>query len=197
MKPAMFIVIAALIPALTNGCVTNDVMTDQEGAVLALALQRSYREGGFAVVSPNTDVSELGDGSSNKIEDCKKFVLKELQTNDPDIVNLVDKFFERNKKTIRLSIKSSPLEGYIIDRDRTFEKYFEKDGGGWSKWHTENPKARNSTKVSLPAYDAKSGFVLLYVSIVADSLMGSGQMLLYKLEKGDLKFVKRVMLWVS
>lgn len=182
---------------VTNGCASNDAVTDQEGSILALALQRSYQDGGFAVVSPDTDVSELGDGNSNKIDHCKNFVLKELRTTNVDVVALVDKFFERNKKAIHLSLKSSPQDGYIIDSDGKFETYFRKNGGGWEKWRTENPKARNSTRVSLPVYDAKSGFVLLYMSIVADSLMGSGQVVLYKLEKGELKFLKRVQLWVS
>ena len=120
-----------------------------------------------------------------------------MQTTDVDVVTLVNTFFERNKKPRLLSLKSSPLEGYIIDYERKFEKYFKKDGGGWGKWRAENPKALSSTRVSLPVYDANSGFVLLYMGIVVDSLMGSGHMFLYKLEKGKLKFVKRVQIWVS
>lgn len=197
MKPTMFMVILILILALTNGCAPSDAMTDQEGFVLALALQGSYQDGGFAVVSPDTDVSELGDGSPNKIDHCKQFVLKELHATDVDVVTLVDTFFERNKKVKHLTLNSSPLDGYIIDRDRKFEKYFKKDGGGWEKWRAENPKARNSTRVSLPVYDAKSGFVLLYMGIVGDSLMGSGHVFLFKLEKGKLILLKRVKLWVS
>jgi len=193
----VLLALVALILVITNGCATNDAMTDKEGAILALTLQRSYQYGGFAVVSPDTDVSELGGGNSTKADHCKKFVLNGLQTNDPDVVNLVDKFFERNKKTIRLSIKSSPRDGYLIDRDGNFEKYFKKGGGGWDKWRIENPKAHVSLRVSMPVYDEKSGFVLIYIGQVVDALMGSGRVILFKQENGKLKYVKAVEIWIS
>jgi hypothetical protein len=186
-----------LIFAVINGCATNDAMTDKEGTILALALQRSYQDGGFAVVSPDTDVSELGGGNSTKVDHCKQFVLKGLQTNDPDVVSLVDKFFERNKNTIRLSIKSSPKDGYIIDRDGKFQKYFEKGGGGWDKWRAENPNAHGNVRVSMPVYDEKIGFVLIYIGQVVDALMGSGRVILFKQENGKLKYVKAVEIWIS
>lgn len=193
----IFFALLTLILVVTNGCTKNDTMTDQEGVILALALQRSYQDGGFAVVSPITDVSELGDGNSTKLDHCKKFVLKELQATDVDVLALVETFFEHNKKAVHLSLNSSPQDGYIIDRDGKFDKYFKKDGGGWEKRRAENPKAHGNIRVSVPVHDKKSGYGLLYLGEQVVPLMGMGQIILFKLEKGELKLINRVMLWRS
>ena len=105
--------------------------------------------------------------------------------------------FERNQKTVRLSIPSDVKHGYIIDYDRKYEKYFDKDGGGWRAWHKEKPKAVCNTQVSRPAYDKKSGLVLLYMGNQADALAGAGFVLLYKYENGRLKELGRVEVWIS
>jgi len=186
-----------LILAVTNGCAMNDAMTDQEGTILAIALQRSHQDGGFSVVSSDTDVSELGAGNPAKIDQCKNFVLKELQTTDVDVVSLVDTFFDRNKKAIHLSLKSSPQDGYIIDKNRKFEKYFKKDGGGWEKWRKENPKAHSSIAVSVPVYEEKSGLVMVYIGEQLDLTIGWGYVLIFKYEKGKLTYLKKVEMWRS
>ena len=46
-----------------------------------------------------------------KIEEC-------------DVSKLVDLLFERNKIRVRLSLKSSPKDGYLIDYDGKYNKYF-------------------------------------------------------------------------
>jgi hypothetical protein len=75
---------------------------------------------------------------------------------------LVEKFFEKNKKSSRLSLKSDRSKGYVIDYDGRFRRYFEKDGGGWEPWYKENPNAHGMTSVSLPVFDENSGIVMVY-----------------------------------
>ena len=85
----------------------------------------------------------------------------------------------------------------MIDFDGKYKKYFKNDGGGWEKWYKENPKAHGSTTVSLPVYDRKTGCVLEYKGTQSHWLAGSGWVILYKYEKGELKEINRVMLWIS
>jgi len=85
----------------------------------------------------------------------------------------------------------------VIDYDGKFANYFKEDGGGWEKWYKENPKAHGITTVSLPAYDPKTGLVLLYMGTQVHWLAGSGRVILYSYEKGELKELKRLEMWIS
>jgi len=175
----------------------NDKMTAQEGIILALALQQSYTDGGYTVVSPEARLSHMDFGNSKEVKDSKKYIRDHLQTNGVNVAKLVDRLFERNKRDVRLSIKSSPKNGYIVDYDGKYGKYFEKNGGGWEKWYKENPNAHGSTAVSLPVYDEKNGLVLVYKGTQSHWLAGSGWIILYRYEKGELKELKKVMMWIS
>ena len=176
----------------------DDKMTDQEGVILALVLRQSYTDEGYTVVSPEaTLLHHMIAGDAEKVKQSKKYIREHLQTNGVDVAKLVDRLFERNKKAVRLLIKSSRKDGYIIDYDGKHEKYFKQDGGGWEEWYKENPNAHGMTTVSLPVYDEKSGLVLVYTGTQAGGLAGAGWMILYKYEKGELKELKKVMMWIS
>ncbi|MGA3283734.1 MAG: hypothetical protein ABSD57_04660 [Verrucomicrobiota bacterium] len=197
MNTRLSTVLVALVLAAANVWAAGDKMTEQEGTILALVLRQSYTDGGYTVVSPEAGLSHMDAGDSKEVKDSKKYIRDHLQTNGVDVAKLVDRLFERNKKAVRLSIKSSPKDGYIVDYDGKYEKYFKKDGGGWERWYKENPNAHVSTTVSLPIYDEKSGLVLVYKGIQTHWLAGSGWMILYRYEKGELKELKKVMMWIS
>jgi len=51
--------------------------------------------------------------------------------------------------------------------------------------------------ISLPAYDEKTGLVVLYKGTHIHGLRGSGEAILYRYESGRLKRLKSVTLWIA
>ena len=157
--------------------------------ILSLVLQGSFKDGGFTVVDPDTEVRHLERIAKDMgvIEDML----------DLKYYGLVEEFLEKNKKPSRLSLKSNLSKGYVIDYDRKFRRYFEKDGGGWEEWYKENPNAHGMTWVSLPVFDKKSGIVLVYKGSQSNWRAGGGFLIVYKYKDGKLEFIKSHMIWVS
>ena len=83
------------------------------------------------------------------------------------------------------------------DHDGKYAKYFQNDGGSWPRLYTENPKVRGIVTISLPAYDEKTGLVVLYKGTHIHGLQGSGEAILYRYERGELKKLKSVTLWIA
>ena len=157
--------------------------------ILSLVLQHSFEDGGFTVVDPDTEVRHL-----QRI--AKDMGVIEVML-DLKYYGLVEKFFEENKKPNRLSLKSDLSKGYVIDYDRKFRRYFEKDGGGWEQWYKENPNAHGMTSVSLPVFDQESGIVLVYKGGQSNWTAGGGSLIVYKYKDGKLEFIKSHMIWIS
>ena len=127
----------------------------------------------------------------------KKYVRENLKVQNEHIDQLIETLIQRNKRPVRLELTSSPQDGYLIDYDGKFEKYFKDDGGGWERWYEENPRARGWTRISLPAYDPKTGLVLVYQGTQSHWLAGAGYLILYRYVDGKLEELGRVMLWIS
>jgi hypothetical protein len=179
-------------------CQSEDVKAnDQDNAILAQVLQRKYEDGGFTVVAPMTTISTLAREEPEDMAKTKKYVKDKLRVEGYDIGPLLDKLIEKNRKPVRLSLKSSPERGYLVDYDGKFQKYFEKDGGGWEKWYRENPMAHGLTRVSLPVHDEQAGIVLVYMGTQSHWLAGAGYLVAYEYGDGKLKELGRVMLWIS
>jgi len=157
--------------------------------ILSLILQHSFEDVGFTVVDPDTEVRHL-----ERI--AKDMGVIEVML-DLKYYGLVEKFFEKNKKSSRLSLKSDLSKGYVIDYDGKFRRYFEKDGGGWEQWYKENPIAHGMTCVSLPVFDERSGLVLVYRGGQSNRLAGGGFLIVYKYKDGKLEFIKSHMIWIS
>ena len=157
--------------------------------ILSLVLQHSFEDGGFTVVDPDTEVRHLERIAKDRgvIE-----VMLDLKYH-----GLVEKFFEKNKKSSRLSLKSDLSKGYVIDYDGKFRRYLEKDGGGWERWHKENPNAHGMTSVSLPVFDENSGIVLVYRGGQSNWRGGGGSLIAYKYKDGKLEFIKSHRIWIS
>lgn len=193
----MAIASVALVLAAAGIRAADDNPTEEENTILTLVLKRSYTDGGYTIVAPETGWSHMRSDNPEEMRQTKKYIAEHLQTYGVAAAKLIDRLFERNKKPVRLTIKSSPKDGYLIDFDGKYRKYFEKDGGGWEKWYKENPKAHGYTCVSLPVYDQKSGLVLVYVGTQVHWLAGSGSVILYRYKNGKLKELKEVMIWIS
>jgi len=100
--------------------------------------------GGFTVVDQNTApfgfnwsyppevlagaCVTFGGYEPNDPRELEKYIYKNIKIQDYDISNLVDLLLERNKKSVRLSLESLPKDGYIIDYDGTYARYFEEKG---------------------------------------------------------------------
>ena len=129
----------------------------RDAGILALVLKHSYRDGGYTVVDPDTKFRYGDPDDPERFKQVKEHLRRELETAGVDVGKVVEELFARNSKTVRLSLKSAQADGYIVDYDGTFAKYFEKNGGGWEKWRQDQPNARGMTSVSLPAYDPGAG----------------------------------------
>jgi hypothetical protein len=139
----------------------------------------------------------LSSGTPESVKDSKDAIIRFFQADGHVVSELVEKLYQRNEKPVRLTLKSSPKDGYVIDVDGKYAKYFEENGGGWDKLYKENPKAKGITTISLPVYDHKTGLVLIYVGTQLHSLMGGGGVILYGYKKGKLKKINYLTLWNS
>ena len=173
-----------MVTAGKSFAATNNV---SDATLLQLVLKGKYADGDYVVVSPQTE--EVDKASKDR-------VVKELKAENDKIGELFDKLVEHNQKSVRLAIKSSPNDGYVID-DGKYEKYFQKGGGGWKQWYKEHPRAHGMTSVSLPVFDVKTGLVLIYYGNQYQWLAGTGWIILFKYEQGKLVELGRSMLWVS
>lgn len=152
----------------------------------------------YTVVAPQTSFGHLDPNDHREVERRKKYIQENLKIEGYELSGLIDLLFERNKESVRLSIKASRGNGYVIDYEGERDKYFKnKDGGGWKKWYKDHPTALGFTHVSLPVYDPETGIVLVYEGTMSGPLFGSGGIIAYKYESGQLKQIGYVRLWVS
>ncbi|HEY1372963.1 MAG TPA: hypothetical protein VGH50_10880 [Candidatus Binatia bacterium] len=178
---------------LTAGCaLIRDQQADQDNSILSLVLRHSYNDGGFTVVKAETKLSDY-----LSREKTKKYLLQKIRIEGYNIEPLVDLLFQRNERSARLSLKSSPEEGFIVDYEGKYNKYFAQGRGGWDKWYEENPKAHGSTEVSLPAYDPSTRIVLVYIGTQSHWVAGAGYVKAFRYEKDRLEPLGMAMLWVS
>lgn len=160
-------------------------------------------DNGFTIINPNNK-SPWKFISIFRNENIIKKSLKEkaknidININESDINLLLSALIERNKKSIKLPLKLSPENGYIVDYNRKFDKYFTDEGiDGWEKLYRENPKARGMVEISLPAYNKKSNLVLVYIGIQFHELYGYGFLILYSFNDNKLKELVRQRIWFS
>ncbi len=170
---------------------------DEENAVLHLVLERDFEDGGYTVVDPKTRLSNYDFSATNEIAKAKQGIRRETAIAEHDVSALVDQLFQKNAKATTLSLPSVPGNGYLIDKDGQFQKYFREDGGGWEKWYKDHPQAHGMTTVSRPAIDEVNGLVLVYTGVQLDWDVGSGWIILYQYKEGKLKQLKKAMLWIS
>jgi hypothetical protein len=156
----------------------------EENKILALILSEEIEDDcSYTIVCPETQ-------PPYKIINISH--LKEhLNESDYDLDNLADQLFELNQEPVRLTLKSSPEEGYYIDYDGRF------DGYGWFRLHLLRPHATGYTYVSMPAYDAETGYVLVYLAYQNGPMAGAGFIVAYKYEGGKLTNLGAVLLWLS
>ncbi|MHC4310362.1 MAG: hypothetical protein ACYSSN_10480, partial [Planctomycetota bacterium] len=158
-----------------------------------------FRKGGrYIVVETKTgfgDTIDLND--KEEIKQIKKIVKKNLVIPKYNISSLLDALFEINRESVTIETESDVKQGYLIDRKKQFDDYFEENGGGWEKLYQENPNVKGFTTVSIPAYDKDNNILLVYEGTQSHWLAGVGWIIAYKVEKNELIELSRVKLWIS
>ncbi|MHC4682130.1 MAG: hypothetical protein ACYTEK_25980 [Planctomycetota bacterium] len=149
----------------------------------------------YTVVGPQTTFGHVDMNDPREVEQRKKYIQENLKIEAYELSELIDLLCE-NKKSVRLSVESSRANGYVVDYEGEHDKYFKKDGGSWKKWYEDHPTATGFTHVSLPAYDPKTGIVLVYKSSISGPRFGGGGIIAYKYESGRLKQIGGVGLWI-
>ena len=193
---AILLLLPVLVLSWTGLCISRTPASLDDNTFLAMVLTNPSENGGYTVLKP-VSALRVSLNVPEDVERVRKYILERIKVPDCDMGPLVDLFFQRNKMPAKLTLASSQRNGYIVDYDGRYAKYFEKDGGGWARWRKENPWALSRTEVSLPAYDPKAHIVLVYIGTDVGPLAGSGHVVAYRYESGGLKEIGRAMLWVS
>ena len=151
----------------------------------------------YTVVAPQTRFCSFDPIDPNNligVKRTKKYIREELKIKGYDASELIDRLFERNKKSVRLSLESSRADGYVVDYEGEYAKYFKEGGGGLKRWYRDHPTAIGWTGISLPAYDPETGIILVYKD-TAIGHYGGGGLYIYRYESGELKEIASVALW--
>lgn len=166
-----------------------------ENKIIALAviddLARSnrYEDNKYVVISPDTTISIFLHYPS----DIKDFT---AQTGY-DITPLAKELLEINQETARLSLASSVNDGYYVDYGNTFPRYFTNRYFGWLRWRL-HPQVSGYLRVSLPAYDPETGYVLVSIRTVYNSYTEGHtdrNISLYRYIDGKLTYVDTPAQW--
>lgn len=192
------LLLSLAILALVLSCHAGDTgLGWNDDEILAQVLRSQRDLGGYTVVDPKTSLGDTLTGKTPaEIDKTREYVQREFAGMGYDIGPLFDMLIEKNKNQAYITLESSPEDGYLIDYERKFEKYFEKDGGGWKAWYRDNPFAHGYVRVSLPAFDAETGLVLVYIETQRHELAGFGYLVACRLANGHLAEIGRYLLWV-
>jgi hypothetical protein len=170
-----------------------------ENAILSKYLSRNFKEGYYTVVEPKTSLSISSYTDNVVIENYKTRIKESFKTQGYDVSELVDLLVELNISNPIHTLKSEPQKGYYIDYNGRIEKYFREIGfpNAWKQFGIDYPHARGICGVSLPAYDSKTDYVLIYFGSQGDWLAGSGGVRLLKYNNGEFIEIYHLPLWVS
>jgi hypothetical protein len=167
----------------------------EEDKILALIISdKPYKtedDCSYNVVRPEAFLPYRGPPEPEELEKYKDYIKEEFNEQGYDFDNLVDKLFELNKEPVRFTLKSSPKEGYYIDYDGKF------DGYGWFRFHLLRPHAAGFVYVSVPAYDAETGYVLAFYSYYSAGDAGMIGFIVDKYEDGKLIYITAAVMGIS
>ncbi len=175
---------------------SGEGLSGQENRMLAQVATHPCPDGSYNVVSRDTlTVAQWGGGG-----DPRAWIPAATATfkdKGVDASALIERLYEVNSRPARIGFPSSPQEGYIVD-DGSYAAYFQPGGGGAQKLQSDHPHAVNILRFSRPAYDEKTGLVLIYAeSLLIPQDGGRGGFLLFRDENGTLKPMGVHHAWMS
>jgi hypothetical protein len=181
----------------------KETLATEENRILTLLLTKEKGNRGYAIVDPEVYLWYLDNYTEDNILNLKKNLAQEYRVynsaNEAVSLNvslLFDHFIELNREKMSLNLKSSPQNGYYIDYDGKFSRYFEKGGGGWIRQRLFRP-GTNHTEISIPVYDKNTGLVIVYIGWDIDYLFGSGGIYMFEYKNDELKYINYDELWIS
>jgi hypothetical protein len=195
-------VICFMLPLalVAEGC-SDTIKPVKDNTLIRLILTRDYRDGGYTIVRPETYPPYFDLINHVDPEQLKDYLKKDLRQSGYDVESLVDTLFERNDKSYRLTLASSPEDGYLIDYEDRFMYYFDINNPeherGWERLREDYPTVHGITMIGMPAYEPETGLVLAYVGWQFASAGGEYHIILYKYEDGQLQELHRLLIGES
>ena len=185
----------------------EETLDTEDNRIISLVLSEFFGDKpGYRVVDPQLALPYIGTSA----EDRKHFggwiqeglFLPYLQTNpapsqigEDYFADFVDRFLLKNTDLGRLTLESSPQEGYYIDYDSKFDRYFESDQeAGWRRMGFCRPSV-GMADVSLPLYDEETGLIIIYLGTWDAPIVGSGYIFLLQMQEGELWVISSVLVW--
>jgi len=157
--------------------------------LIKLILRKSNSGAAYTIVEPKTTLDPINVRDSNELSQTKAALKKELATIDYDFGPLIEAFFEINRQSVPIDLKSDTLAGYWINKPEAEKgKNLSQSlpaGHRFTTWVSR-------TCVSIPAYDKAKGIVLVYISHI-----WAGQIIAYKLKGGKLIPLKGIQVFIS
>jgi hypothetical protein len=148
--------------------------------------------GEYTIVEPKTTLDPIKLRDTSEVSIWKITLKKRLAITDYDIGPLIDVFFEINRQSVSIDLKSDTLAGYWIDNPVGEARMTRSQLGPADRLFGKDV---SYTCVSIPAYDKAKGIVLIYLSHPGP--IGAGQIIAYRLKGGKLILLKRVQVWIS
>jgi hypothetical protein len=187
----------------------DETLDTEDNRIISLVLSGFFGdEPGYRVVDPQLSLPYIGTSS----EDRKHFggwiqnglFIPYVQSNpapsrigEDNYADFVDRFLLKNIDLGLLTIESSPQDGYYIDYDSKFARYFESgEEAGWWRMGFCRPSV-GMADVSLPLYDAETGLIIIYLGTRDAPLVGSGYIFLLQIQEGELRIISNVLVWIA
>ena len=164
--------------------------------VLETLLQEDRGQPGYSVVPAQSMTASFVDTDEAGLAQTRRYVTKKLGLTEAEFQRLFQRLLERNRAAVQLSLSSAPDKGYVIETATKSDEYVNQGAPGWLAWLRDHPDARDVTRVSLPAYDAKTGLILVHTIRQKPVMHGAGYLVLYKWKGDKLVRIGRVTLWV-
>ncbi len=187
----------------------DETLDTEDNRIISLVLSEFFGDKpGYRVVDPQLALPYIGTSS----EDREHFggwiqnglFIPYVQSNpapsrigEDNFADFVDRFLLKNITLGLLTIESSPQDGYYIDYDSKFARYFKSgEEAGWRRMSFCRPSV-GMADVSLPIYDAETGLIIIYLGTRDAPLVGSGYIFLLQMQDGELQIISNVLVWIA
>jgi hypothetical protein len=196
--PAELIIPIENLIAKESAFIPENQTWSEETKILKLILANLEIPPKYAVIEPQTINPLHWHSTKNQdIEKARMSYINFFKSHGYDFTNLVNQLMDKNRESHPLTINSSLENGYFIDYTNHFDKFLymksedlKYGGENFDMWHKAYPDAHRIVRVSLPAYDAEKGYVMVYIYSIDNWLFPSGIIYVYKYESDQWPYNK-------
>ncbi|MDD4874031.1 MAG: hypothetical protein PHE15_03550 [Dehalococcoidales bacterium] len=180
-----------------NSTSSQQTQTTRESDMLELILADKYKGEGYVIIQPYTEmdfmnIPEVLDNLKSFLSDSLNGNLKSLNY---EFTPLIEEFFEINRIQENLKIESSIKDGYYINNEYTYARYLQDLNNGLLPIQVVG-----YIKLTLPAYDPETGYVILHISFTNNSTThfgGGGAVYVYRYINEELIYITKVQLSIK